>query len=57
VSIKDGGGSAVTVFTGGSSSVTNLVPFVVPLGMVSLAGAWKVTTGSNVSAIAVGNFT
>lgn len=57
VSIKDGGGSAITVFTGGASSVSNLVPFFVPLGIKSLAGAWKVTTGSNVSAIGVGNFT
>jgi len=57
VSIKDGGGSAITVFTGGASSVASLVPFFVPLGLVSLAGAWKVTTGANVSAIALGDFT
>lgn len=57
VSIKDGGGSAITVFTGGASSVSNLVPFFIPLGSKSIAGAWKVTTGSNVSAFAVGNFT
>lgn len=57
VSIKDGAGSAITVFTGGASSVSNLVPFFVPLGIKSGAGAWKVTTGSNVSAIGVGNFT
>jgi hypothetical protein len=57
VSIKDGAGSAITVFTGGASSVTNLVPFTIALDMVSLAGAWKVTTGANVSVIAVGNFT
>lgn len=57
VSIKDGGGSAITIFTGGASSVSNLVPFFVPLGIKSGSGAWKVTTGSNVSALAVGNFT
>src|SRR5215203_3447910 len=57
VSIKDGAGSAITVFTGGASSVSNLVPFFVPLGIKSGAGAWKVTTGTNVSAIGVGNFT
>lgn len=56
VSIKDGAGSAITVFTGGASSVTNLVPFFVPLG-IKCATAWKVTTGANVSVIAVGNFT
>lgn len=56
VSIKDGSGSAITVFTGGASSVSNLVPFFVPLGIKSTGGAWKVTTGTNVSAIGVGNF-
>ena len=57
VSIKDGGGSALTVFAGGASSVSNLVPFFVPLGIVSTSGAWKVTTGTSVSAIGVGAFT
>ena len=57
VSIKDGAGSAITVFTGGASSVSNLVPFFIPLGLKSAAGAWKVTTGASVSAIASGNFT
>jgi len=57
VSIKDGAGSSITVFTGGASSVSNLVPFFVPLGLKSASGAWKVTTGTNVSAIGTGNFT
>lgn len=57
VSIKDGAGGAITVFTGGADSVTNLVPFTVALNMTSGAGAWQVTTGANVSVIAVGNFT
>lgn len=57
VSIKDGAGSAITVFTGGTGSVSNLVPFTVPLGIFSAAGAWQVTTGANVSVIASGNFT
>ena len=57
VSIKDGAGSAITIFTGGATSVSNLVPFFVPLGIKSTGGAWKVTTGSAVSAIGVGNFT
>ncbi len=56
VSIKDGGGSAITVFTGGASSVTSLVPFMVPVMAFSTGGAWSVTTGANVSAIAVGSF-
>jgi len=48
---------SIPVFVGGASSVSNLVPFFIPLGVVSVSGAWKVTTGSNVSVIAVGNFT
>ena len=56
VSIKDGAGSAIVVFTGGASSVSNLVPFFVPLGIVSTGGAWKITTGASVSAIGIGNF-
>jgi hypothetical protein len=56
VSIKDGSGSAITVFAGGTDSVVCLVSFPVPLGLVSQNGAWKVTTGANVSVIAVGSF-
>lgn len=49
--------TSITVFTGGASSVSNLVPFFIPLGIKSVSGAWKVTTGSSVSVIASGNFT
>ena len=56
VSIKDGAGSAITVFTGGTSSVGSLIPFYIPLGLKSASGAWKVTTGANVSVIATGKF-
>lgn len=56
VSIKDGGGGAITIFAGGASSVSNLVPFLVPLG-IKAATAWKISTGANVSAIGIGNFT
>jgi hypothetical protein len=57
VSIKDGAGSSITIFTGGASSVAALAPFSVPIGAKSTGGAWKVTTGANVSAIAFGRFT
>lgn len=49
--------TSITVFTGGATSVSNLVPFFIPLGMTSVSGAWKVTTGANVSAIGIGKFT
>lgn len=60
VSIADGNGSAITVFTGGASSVSNLVPFFIPLGIRTTNATtpgWKVTTGTNVSVIASGDFT
>lgn len=49
--------TSITVFAGGASSVSNLVPFFIPLGMVSVSGAWKITTGANVSCIGIGKFT
>jgi hypothetical protein len=55
VSIKDGAGSGITVFVSGTLS--DLSPIVIPLGVRSTSGAWQVTTGTNVSVIAVGSFT
>lgn len=56
VSIKDGSGTAITIFAGGATSVSNLVPFFVPLGIIAGTN-WKITTGASVSAIGIGNFT
>lgn len=56
VAIKDGSLDAVTVFTGGASSVSELRPIVIELRARSVSGAWQVTTGANVTAIAVGKF-
>jgi hypothetical protein len=56
VSILDNA-TSMTVFTGGASSVGSLVPFFVPIGARSVSGPWKVTTGANVSVVAVGSFT
>ena len=49
--------TSITVFTGGTASVSNLVPFFIPLGMISVSGAWKITTGADVHCIGIGNFT
>jgi hypothetical protein len=49
--------TSITVFTGGAASVSNLVPFTISLGIKSVSGAWKITTGANVSCIGIGNFT
>ena len=56
-SIKDGTGSAITVFAGGVTSVQNLTPFYLKLGVKSVTGGWQLTTGANVSVLAIGNFT
>lgn len=58
VSIKDGSGSAISLFAGGgTTALPTLAPIRVDLGVISTGGAWKVTTGSNVTAIGIGNFT
>lgn len=49
--------TSITVFVGGTASVSNLIPFFIPIGCVSASGPWKITTGTNVSAIGIGNFT
>ena len=49
--------TSITIFTGGATSVSNLVPFYIPIGANSVSGAWKLTTGANVSAIGFGDFT
>lgn len=49
--------TSITVFTGGTASVSNLIPFFIPLGLISVSGAWKLTTGANVSCIGIGDFT
>jgi hypothetical protein len=56
VTLKDGA-TSITVFTGGTGSVSNLAPFFIALGIRSVNGAWSLTTGANVSCIAVGDFT
>lgn len=57
ISIEDGATNTV-VFTGGASSVTNLIPFFIPLmNIASVSGGWEITTGANVSCIVFGDFT
>lgn len=56
VSIKDGGGTAITLFTGGASSVGDLSPRPIYLNWVSIVGAWTMTTGANVEVLVSGDF-
>jgi len=48
--------TSITIFAGGASSLTNLAPFPIPLDLFSRSGAFSITTGANVSVIAVGTF-
>lgn len=53
ISIIDGS-TSISVFVTGT--LADLSPITIPLGIYSTTGAWKVTTGGNVSVIAVGRF-
>lgn len=48
--------NSAVLFPGGASSTSNLTPISVPVGAKSVNGAWKVTTGANVSVVCVGKF-
>lgn len=55
VQIKDGSGSLITVLP--NSPGGGVGTYVIELGLKSLSGGWKVTTGAGVSVIGVGDFT
>lgn len=52
-SITDGGGSAIPL----AASTTAIGVYSIELGIKSTSGAWKVTTGSACTALAIGQFT
>lgn len=54
VTIKDNT-TAIISFPGGT--LTSVTPFTIYVGTYSVNGAWKITTGANVSCVAVGDFT
>jgi len=52
--------NAVTIGTfagGGTTALGDLKPFLIPVGLYSVSGAWKITTGANVTAVGIGKFT
>jgi hypothetical protein len=49
--------NAISISIKPAETAAELSPKVVELGIKSVSGAWKITTGANVSVIAVGNFT
>jgi hypothetical protein len=49
--------TTIGVFAGGGTTVlADLKPFLIPVGLFSTAGAWKVACGTNVTATAIGKF-
>lgn len=60
VTLQDGNGTAISIFKGGATSVSNLVPFYLPFGdyaKVGTTAGWTVVTGTNVHVRGHGNFT
>ena len=52
------GATSITLFVGGGTTpLADAKPFYVKLGMKSVEGAWKITTGASVSCIGIGDFT
>jgi hypothetical protein len=56
VTLIDSGTSIVVYVGGATTALADVKPFYIPLNMQSMEGPWKITTGTNVSVIAVGNF-
>lgn len=57
VTIMDNATTIGTFAGGGTTALPSLVPFMIPVGLFSVSGAWKITTGANVTAVGVGKFT
>lgn len=52
------GATSIPIYVGGATTaLTEVKPITVELGLYSQSGAWAVTTGANISVIAVGCFT
>jgi hypothetical protein len=56
VTLLDGATSIPVFVGGGTTALADAKPFWIPLGLTSVVGAWKITTGASVSCIAVGDF-
>lgn len=57
VTILDNATTIGTFAGGGTTALADLKPFMVPVGLYSTSGAWKITTGANVTAVGIGKFT
>lgn len=56
VTIKDNTTAIISYPGGGTTALLTLTPFTINVGAFSRSGAWKITTGANVSVVAVGKF-
>lgn len=50
------GSTSINILPGGTNSLTELKPIIIDFEMASQSGAWSITTGANVSVIAIGDF-
>ncbi len=57
VTILDNASTWGTFAGGGTTALPSLVPFRIDVGAYSTSGAWKITTGANVTCVGVGKFT
>lgn len=56
VTIKDNATAIISYVGGGTTALLTVIPFTINVGAFSRSGAWKITTGANVSVVAVGKF-
>jgi hypothetical protein len=56
VTIKDNATAVISYPGGATTALLTLTPFTIFVGAISSSGAWKITTGANVSVLAVGRF-
>ena len=54
VTVVDG---ANTINLLSSGTLADIAPFFVPLGLISVSSAWKITTGAALSVVGIGKFT
>jgi hypothetical protein len=57
VTVLDNATTIGTFAGGGTTALADLKPFLIPVGLFSVTGAWKITTGANVTAVGIGRFT
>lgn len=57
VTLIDGSTSIPIYVGGGTTALPSLVPVYVPLNIFSVSGPWKITTGANITCVAMGSFT